>query len=86
MCVFDLVVLLFLLQGDQLHLLPLLLLQHLHLQLLQELTVLIVQPGLLQLRFTRREGEKEGEKEAEKGGEKEGGKEGKKEGEGDRGR
>lgn len=45
----DLLVLLRLLEGGQLHLLSLLLLQHFHLQLLQELAVLIIQPGLLQL-------------------------------------
>lgn len=58
----DLFILLLLLKGSQFHLLSLLLLQHFHLQLLQELTVLIIQPGLLQLgvnegRHMEREGE-----------------------------
>lgn len=58
----DLFVLLLLMQCSQFHLLSLLLLQHFHLQLLQELAVLIIEPCLLQLRVNEewnhmREGE-----------------------------
>lgn len=41
--------LLLLLEGGQLHLLAPLFLQHFHLELLQELAVLVIQPGLVQL-------------------------------------
>lgn len=57
----DLLVLLRLLKGGQLHLFSLLLLQHFHLQLLQELAVLVIQPGLLQLEVNEEWRHTEGE-------------------------